>query len=184
MKNFTLCLLLAVATLTLISWNEENDLKVISKVYAKYALDKTSSVIADTNLIGIWKMDADTDPHNYFVLERSDYYNYVFTYMNKEGSNRTYENIGAFFSDVNGTKFLNLSYYDWNTHEGGYFFLKVTDIDKRGFHLTAELVADTTLHSINSAAEVRERIAKNIDNPNYFKKKVHFRKILPLMYCK
>ncbi len=104
--------------------------------------------------------------------------------MNREGSNRTYENVGAFFSNIGDTRFLNVRYYNWETKSGGYFFLKVVNADKRGWNMDLALVADTTLKNITNAREVRKRIGANINNPNYFKKPVHFHKILPLMYCK
>jgi len=189
MKKYILYPLVILVAMTVIGWkaghyNEDNDLREISKVYAKYALDEHPAIAADTDLIAIWKMDQDTDPHNYFVFERYDYYNYVFTYMNREGSNRTYENMGAFFSNIGGTRFLNVRYRNWETNTAGYFFLKVVNADKRGWDMDLALVADTTLKDITNAKEVRERIEKNISNPTYFKKPVHFQKILPLMYCK
>ena len=50
--------------------------------------------------------------------------------------------------------------------------------------MTVALVADTTLKDLPDRAAVRERITKNLNNPDYYKKPVHFSKILPLMYCK
>ena len=189
MKKYILYPLVLLLEATLLAWKasdryQDNDLREISKVYAKYALDEHPAIMADTNFIAIWKMNEDTDPHNYFVLERFDYYNYVFTYMNREGSNRTYENMGAFFSNIGDTRFINVRYFNWETNTGGYFFLKVVHADSRGWDMDLALVADTTLKNITSAKEVRERIEKNVNNPSYFKKPVHFRKILPLMYCK
>jgi len=162
----------------------ERDLATVNKVYAKYALDEKGIMMADTDLIGIWKMKEDEDSHNYFVLERFDYNMFVFTYMNHEGSNRTFENDGAFFSKIGTTEFINVGYYNWETNAGGYFFLKVLERDKRGFGMTVALVADTTLKDLPDRAAVRERITKNLNNPDYYKKPVHFSKILPLMYCK
>jgi hypothetical protein len=162
----------------------ERDLSTITKVYAKYALDTKPTIAADTDLIGIWKMNEDEDSHNYFVLERYDNNTYVFTYMNHEGSNRTWENDGAFISKIGNTEFINAGYYNWETQTKGYFFLKVIERDSRGFNMTLALVADTTLKDISDQSAVRERVAKNLNNNDYYKKPVHFHKILPLMYCK
>jgi hypothetical protein len=160
------------------------EMRFLSKFCGKYALDEKPAMQADTNLIAIWKMSEDVDSHNYFVLERYNYYEYVSTYMNREGSNRTYENFGLFFSKVGNADFINVALYDHDTKTLGYFFLKVTDLDKRGWNMTLWLVADTTLKELPGREAVRERLAKNVDNPNYYKAPAHFRKILPLMYCK
>lgn len=167
-------------------FEEENqrDLATVGKVYAKYALDEKPAIAADTDLIGIWKMKEDEDSHNYFVLERYDYNSYVFTYMNHEGANRTFENMPAFFSKIGNAEFINVTYHNWDARTGGYFFLKVIERDKRGFEMTVALVADETLKDLADGAAVRARIKKNLDNPDYYKKPVHFRKILPLLYCK
>ena len=163
---------------------DDRDVATISKVYAKYALDEKPAIAADTDLIGIWKMKEDEDSHNYFVIEREEPNTYVFTYMNHEGANRTFENFDAFFSKIGNTEFVNAHYQDWRTGVTGHFFLKVIERSENGFHLTLALVADTTLKDLPNAAAVRARIAKNLDNPDYYKKPVHFHKILPLMYCK
>lgn len=160
------------------------ELRLFEKVYSKYSLDEQPRVPADTNMIAIWKMAEDVDAHNYFVLERYSLNEFVCTYMNRGGNNRTYENFGLFFSKVGNANFLNVGYRDNQTNTSGYFFLKVTDQDVRGWNMTLSLVTDTTLRAITSREALRERIAKNIDNPNFYGKPMHFRKKLPLLYCK
>jgi hypothetical protein len=160
------------------------EVKLFSKVYAKFALDDKPSLLADTNLIAIWKMNEDPDMHNFFVMERYAPNQFVFTYMNRGGSNRTYENVGAFFSEVAGFKFLNVRYRNHSTDEMGYFFLKVTDLDSRGWDMTLSLVKDSTLKNITSQKALRERIYQNVNNPEYFGNPIHLEKKLPLMYCK
>lgn len=151
---------------------------------ANYALDPKPSLSANTNLIAIWKMQEDVDKHNYFVVERSDINKFVFTYMNREGSNRTYENVTAFFSKIGSADFVNVALFDYDAHRSTYFFLKVTDLDPNGWTMTLSLVADTTLKDLTSRQAVRDRIMKNMNKPGYFAKPVHFEKKLPLMYCK
>ena len=160
------------------------ELSFFSKFCAKFPLDEKPNIIADTNLIAIWKMKEEIDDHNYFVVERYNPYEYVFTYMNRGGSNRTYENYSVYFSKVGNVTFLTVSLYDHETKSMGYFFSKVTDIDSRGWGVTLSLVADTTLKNITSRGALRERIEKNMNNPVFYKAPVHFKKILPLMYCK
>ena len=158
--------------------------EIFGKFCAKFALDEKPIVPADTNLIAIWTMKEDVDIHNYFVLERFSPNEYVYTYMNRGGSNRTYENMSAFFSKIGGADFINVVFHDHETDNIGYFFLKVTDLDKRGWNMTLWLVADSTLNNITSREALRERISKNVNNPDYYKKPVHFHKKLPLMFCK
>ncbi len=160
------------------------ELRIFSKFCSKFSLDEKPNVPADTNLIAIWKMKEDVDEHNYFVMERYNYFEFAFTYMNRAGSNRTYENVGAFFSKIGNAVFINVECYDYEAKRPGYFFLKVTDLDSRGWNLTLSLVADSTLKDITSRDALRERLAKNVNNPGFYKEPVHFHKKLPLMYCK
>lgn len=159
------------------------ELHYCKKFCAPFALDEKPNVRADTNLIAIWKMQEDKDSHNYFVLERHNFYEFVFTYMNRGGANRTYENYGAFFSKIGGAYFLNVLLFDHETSSMKYFFLKVTDLDSRGWDMTLWLVADTTLNNIASRDKLRERLTKNVNNRAYYAPPVHFHKVLPLMYC-
>jgi hypothetical protein len=186
MKNFLLIAALSFSFMA--GWAQNSDpfpeVRLFNKFCAKFALDETPNIPADTNLIAIWKMQEDLDAHNYFVVERYRFYEFVFTYMNRGGSNRTYENVGAFFSKIGNVDFLNVQYYDHDTKASGYFFMKVTDLDSRGWHMTLSLVADPTLKDIPNREALRERIAKNLNNPSFYKKPVHFDKKLPLMYCK
>ena len=156
--------------------------RIFNNACARFAIDEKPNIPADSNLIAIWKMKEDVDEHNYFVMERYDRYNFLFTYMNKGGSNRTYEHVRVFFSNIGNTEFLNLQYEDRD--KIGYCFLKVTDHDSRGWDMTLSLVTDTTLKNITSREALRERLTKNINNPGYYAKPVHFHKKLPLMYCK
>lgn len=186
MKNI-LCLLatlLIVANATAQTDAMFPELQLFDKYCAYFALDEVPAVRADTNLIAIWKMKEDTDPHNYFVLERAAANEFVFTYMNRGGSNRTYENVRAFFSKVGDADFLNVSCYDRQSGRSRYFFLKVTDAEKHGRNLEVQLLADATLKDLTSREALRKRIAENVNNPGYYKSPVHFRKILPLLYCK
>lgn len=154
------------------------------KFCAKFPLEEKPNIMADTNHIAIWKLIEDVDEHNYFVVQRYNMNQYVFTYMNRGGSNRTYENVSAYFSKVGNATFLTVPLYDHETETVGYFFSKVTDLDSRGWNMTLSLVADTTLKDITSRSSLLERIEKNVNNPNFYKAPVHLKKKLPLLYCK
>jgi hypothetical protein len=158
--------------------------KLFSNTYSKFAIDKKPLLTADTNLIGIWKMKEDTDPHNYFVVERRDNNTLMFTYMNRGGTNRTYEHVSVFSSKIDGNEFMNVSYWDPEHDIQGFFFLKVSERDKDGWHMTLSLVDDATLKNLTSNNAVKEQIQKNSHNALYYKKEVHLRKLLPLKFCK
>lgn len=160
------------------------ELTYLKKFCAKFPLEEKPNIIVDTTLIAIWKLIEDVDEHNYFVVQRYNMNQYAFTYMNRGGSNRTYENVSAYFSKVGNSTFLTVPLYDHDTKSVGYFFSKVTDLDSRGWNMTLSLVADTTLKDITSRSSLVDRIEKNINNPNFYKAPVHLKKKLPLMYCK
>lgn len=183
--------LLAVLSFSFVVCKAQQDLlweqTMLNKYCAKFSLDEPH-IPADTDLIAIWKMQEDVDEHNYFVVERYKYDQFVFTYMNRGGSNRTYENGGAFFSKIGNvpsvaTDFINVGCYNRETNSMGYFFLKA-EVGNRGWDITLSLVADTTLKDITSREALRERFARNLNNPHFYKQPVHFHKKLPLMYCK
>lgn len=159
------------------------------KGYAKYPMMQMTGIKTDPKLIGIWRLQEDTDKHNFFVIEPVDDYHYALTYMNKGGINRVFENYGAYISDINGTKFFNVTYrnIDWDamtTTEEGYIFFKVVDTDELGWQMTLVLVTDTSMKACKNSIEVRDRIARNINNPDFYDQPVHLYKVLPLMYCK
>ncbi len=160
------------------------EIEYLQQFCAGFSLDEKPGVRADTNFIAIWKMKEDVDEHNYFVVERYDYNSFVATYMNRGGSNRTYENFGVYFSKIGNVDFITVPCYDRKKNTPGYFFLKVTDIDPGGWHMTLALVTDPTLKNITSREALRAHITKNMNTPGFFSKPVHFDKKLPLMYCK
>lgn len=160
------------------------EVKYLRKYMSKYPLDKAPKVRADARLIAIWKMEEDEDPHNYFVVQRYDTRSFAFTYMNRCGSNRTYENVPAYFSKVGGATFVNIGFRDPETNEQGYLLVRVTGLDDGGWNMKLSLVADKTLKNISSPAELRKRVTENLNNPKFYKRTVHFHKKLPLMYCK
>jgi hypothetical protein len=77
-----------------------------------------------------------------------------------------------------------VSYWDPEHDIQGFFFLKVSESDKDGWHMTLSLVDDATLKDMTSSNAVKEQIKKNSQNALYYKKEVHLRKLLPLKFCK
>jgi hypothetical protein len=151
--------------------------------FSPVAIDEKPSIKIDENLVGIWKMREDTNSHDYFVVENSSATEYSVCYMNRGGDNRVFEHNPAFFSEVNGTKLLNVYYRDFSD-DYGYFFLKVLAIDHNGFEMTAVALSDTMMKHMKTSKDVRKRIADNINNTAFYKDTLHFRKKLPLRVCK
>ncbi len=160
------------------------EMDYLSGFTAPYALDERPGIPADTNLIAIWKMKEDADEHNYLVVERYTTNEFVFTYMNRGGSNRTYENFRMFFSKVDNVHFINVGIYNSEKSRREYFFAKVTDLDARGWSMTLWLVTDPAIRNMTSSKALRYFLAKNANNAAIYAKPVHMQKKLPLMYCK
>jgi len=142
---------------------------------SKYPIDDPARVRIDNTLLGKWVMKEDTLKTNYFLVTKKDDFKYNITYMNKGGTNRRYENFEAFISKVGSARFLNIQYY----HESvqGYFFVKLVDINEDGDEVTTAEVADSTMMEITKPAEVRARMARNVNNPDFFADTAHFFKI-------
>ncbi len=153
------------------------------KNVAPYAIDEKPKIAVNKDLVGIWKMKEDTDVHNFFVIERKSDNSYALTYMNKGSSNRRFENCNGFFSKVETSLFLNVGYFETQHMFEGFFFLKVEYLDPKGWDMTLRMVNDTTMRTLPNSKSVRDLMAKNINNPSFFYKPLHFHKILPLMYC-
>ncbi len=146
------------------------------KNVSMYPLGDMYKVRIDDHLQGIWKLREDTDKNNYFILEKQDDYTYSITYMDHGGDNRGLEHGRAFFSEIGGTKFLNVT--NWNSHNvPGYIFLKIKEISApRSWDMTACLVTDTTLDKFAGNAELQALVEKNLNNPAFYGQDLHFRK--------
>lgn len=151
---------------------------------AKFPIDEKATVPIDYRLVGIWKMEEDTNKHNYFVVEKRDDFQYNVTYMNQNGNNRRYEHWGVSISEINNTKFFNIPFSSWpDGNNSGFIFMKINNIDKDGWHMSGALVNDTTLKNMTSSVEVRKRITENMDIKSYFSKPLHFKRLFALSYC-
>jgi hypothetical protein len=173
MKNLFL-LFISIATLAIAGCNS----------VAHYPIDEKPQIPIDYRLVGIWKMEEDTNKHNYFVIEKLDDYQYNMTYMNQDGNNRGYEHWRGSISNINNAKFINIPYSDWpdgNNH--GLIFMKINNIEKEGWTMSGAFVNDSGLKNCKSSAEVRKRIADNMDKNSYFSKELHFERLFALSYC-
>ena len=140
----------------------------------KYSIDEKPVVRIDDHMQGIWKMIEDTDMHNYFIIEKDGDFEYAITYMNRSGDNRGLEHFGFFFSEINGVKFIDIP--NWDEDHAGYLFLKINYISQGSWDMSASLVADPSIANVKSKEELRALLAKNLNNPSFYGKELHFHK--------
>jgi hypothetical protein len=154
-----------------------------ARVTVSYApIDEKPSVLIDNRMLGIWKMNEDTNYHNYFVVEKRNDFEYALTYMNRGGDNKTYERFTLYPSVVNGITFLNVLYeIDWEERKkpNGFVLLKVVNFDGPSF--TAAVCSDPSLKNLTRSQDVRERVSKNINNAVYYKDTIHLDKRLSFL---
>ncbi len=168
MKNFLLFLLFVPQVF--FKDHPDNGIKNV----CKYPIDEKPVVRIDDHLQGIWKMEEDSDSHNYFIVEKEDDHAYVLTYMNRSGDNRGLEHGRAYFSEINNVKFL--VFPNWYREHQGYVFLKIKYISTGSWDVTASMVMDTTLYKIQNSSELRALFEKNVNNPAFYGRDLHFRK--------
>lgn len=144
------------------------------KNVSKYALEdvRDPTVTIENYMQGIWKLQEDTNSHNYFILEKDNDKKYSITYMNRGGDNRGLEHFGFFMSEINDVKFITVS--SWNREHPGWVFLRVNNMTK--WEITAQMVADDKLHAIKSQEDLRNYFEKNLNNPAFYGKELHFEK--------
>ena len=180
-------MIICLATLT--GWQKSSN----------YPIDDKPAIKTDTTLLGIWKAVEDTDKSNYVIVrnyydthfiqddkehqldkwdlntteyhKKKDYFYYV-SYINKHGHNVRYGNFDAYFSSIAGKKF-------WNFYSYGNNCLIIIFIDRNnaGDSITIAAVSNKALSKAGSAADVRQMIANNINNPDWYADTLHLYKV-------
>lgn len=149
------------------------------KFLSEYQLDEHPNTETDIHMQGIWKLKEDTNANNYFVVERDGSYRFSITYMNRGGDNRGLEHSTAFFSEVDGVKFLNAPYRSFFNEPSfrGTVLLRVDEVDvPHCWDVTFTLVTDPNLYKMKSSAELRAYIRQHLKDPAIYGKQLHFRK--------
>lgn len=147
------------------------------KSVANYPIDDPLAANADDRLIGKWKFREDTNKLNFYTIRKSETpYKYHAQFWNRSGTNPTYEG-SVYFSKIDNSLFLNIPCWEEEEEKMTYFFLKILAVNADYSQLTTATVFDTTMSTLKSKAEVRERIMKNLDNPEFYSDTVHFYKI-------
>lgn len=149
------------------------------KFLCEYQLDERPFTETNHHMQGIWKLKEDTNAHNYFVVERDGNYRLNITYMNRGGDNRGLEHTTAFFSEIDGVKFLNAPYSSFIGEPSfrGTVLLRVDEVgEPRCWNVTVTLVTDPNLYKMKSSAELRTYIRQHLKDPAIYGKQLHFRK--------
>ncbi len=118
-------------------------------------------------------------------IKRQDH-EYAITRMDGNGRGAHYQQWGSFLSKVGDATFFNIMYnhtpdehgeYISEKKEEGYFFLRLIRVNKAGDTMITAVVADTAMRSMKSSKAVRNRIAKNLNNPAFYSDTLHFYKV-------
>ena len=148
---------------------------------ARYPIDAVPVMKIDTRLLGNWKAK-DQKKHTkndvvfdmIYSLTKQDDHQYLITVKGKDKKKDKPESTTAYLSEINKALFLNINVKD---DSGGYVFLRILDVDVSAGIVKVTSIADTTMIQLASAKQVRERIAKNINNPAFYKDTTYLYKL-------
>jgi hypothetical protein len=114
-------------------------------------------------------------------------FNYYITEADNSAAQTKYMQWTGFVSKVNGATFMNLSesYIQNNegldlesgTNQDKYYFLRILSINEGRNIIKAVAVQDSTLKYMKNTTQVRNYIARNLNNPTFYGDTVHFYKI-------
>jgi len=149
---------------------------------SKYPVDTLHGIPPEGHIQGIWKIAEDTDMHNYLIIELDTPNGYCISYMNRGGDNRGIEHGPLFFSVINGVSFISIGAWDRH-YTPGWVLMRVDNIGYNSWHITARVVTSPEIKNAKSSAELHDLLAKNLDNPAFYGKEVHFNKKFELNSC-
>lgn len=171
---------------------------------SQHAIDEEPKLSIDLNYLGIWKALEDTSSENYFLIQSyrdvfpkvamydeikiDEHYltnktKYIFiTYMNNGGRNPIYQQFHAFFSKVNNSTFLNISYNgtgEPSSPKEGYFFARIAS---ENFQLSTktlilEIVTDARVSGAFSSDQLKSYFENNIEKTELFGRTLHLYKV-------
>lgn len=129
---------------------------------AKFPIDAKPVTKADPQLLGVWKEEKKTTDDCMYMVTAKDDYHYRIALKCRKEKKAQYP---AFLSLIGNTVFLNVE--DREDSLKGYKFLRILHVSRDKVQLCA--IADSTMQYLNSSADVRERIAKNLNNRAFYK---------------
>jgi hypothetical protein len=153
------------------------------KSVSRFPMDDPSPDLANNMILGKWRAYEDTEKNNFFEVTKSRFANkYHVKYWNLGGVNPIYESY-VFFSKINNTLFLNVSYWDDNRNDSmyyqqtGYILVKIINADHDYNNVTTATVSDQGLYAFGSKLEVFNRVARNMNSKSYYSDTLHFYKM-------
>ncbi|MEZ5018151.1 MAG: hypothetical protein R2800_13915 [Flavipsychrobacter sp.] len=152
---------------------------------SRFPLTEVSMSPSDDLIVGNWKMEEDTNKHNFYEITQSvEEGKYHVRFFNRGGTNPTFE-ANIFFSELEAAdkskvKFLNVPYWEktlgkWG--DMGYFFVRILETSAEFSHITTATVNNTEIYNKHTGSEVRAYVLENIDNPEIYSDTVHFYKV-------
>ena len=138
-----------------------------------FSIDDYPMHKVDERLLGKWKLLEDTTGQSFFTVRMDGEYQYKISGRVNAGGNNYLNQSTAFVSEIGSVQFLNIT-CNYNNIKG-YVFLKLADIDTIQKTVTAFMISDSTLNTIESRQELKDIITANINNPGFYNKGLHFR---------
>lgn len=147
------------------------------KYTSTYPIDDAKENCMNDAIIGKWKLKEDTNKNNFYEVYRSVFSpnnSYHIRFFDRGGRNPHYE-ADVHFSCLESAQFLNVTYWEYDLDKNrGYFFLRILNVNDKD--ATVAMVTDNSLRELSNKEAVRQRITKNLSNPQYFKDTFHFYK--------
>ena len=139
---------------------------------AKFPIDEQPAVKIDSRLLGKWMVKGKHKDNVTYTVARQSDYQYLITFKEKKNEPEQHT---AFLSDINKVMFFNIHGKD--DSGDSYVFFRVLDINAKADRVTVATLADSTMRYLKSAAEVRERITKNLENASFYEDTMKFYKV-------
>jgi hypothetical protein len=138
---------------------------------AKWPLDEQPSIKIDKRLLGQWRVK---NKHEEFTLIKENDYSYTVLY--KDWRNGDLQKFGAFLSDVEGAKFLNVHIKDEKAE--GYLLVRILDINTTTNIVKACTVTDSLFQVMTEPGDVRRRVTEHVNDPKYYVDTTYFYRIV------
>ncbi|MEI8278419.1 MAG: hypothetical protein WCG87_01575 [Bacteroidota bacterium] len=137
---------------------------------SKFPIDDPANVKVDTRFMGHWKAKRDRKT-TYIISQLNDYHYQIITKKKRKDP----EIEQAYLSSVEGNLFLNV--YNKDSLQDGYLLLRIMDVNAKADRVAIATISDTTMKHMSSAAEVRQDIIKNINNPAFYDDTIYLHKV-------
>lgn len=163
---------------------------------ATYPIREPSAEMMDDRIMGKWKFSEDTNKLNYYEVYLANKEccpnQYHIRFWNRGGSNPSFESNGH-FSKIGKETFFNVPYFE--TREtphafpvtgddkyemfpnSGFMFLHILEANKAYDKITAAVVGDTTMRSLENSEQVYNFVKANMNKPAFYSDTVHLYKI-------